>query len=448
MTPDEVKNRNVLVMGLGRFGGGLGVTRWLCRQGANVTVTDLADRTTLADSIDQLADCPVTYRLGEHNQGDLDKADLVVVSPAVDRRKSYFFARIVERRIPWTTEINLFLQLCRARVIGVTGTAGKSTTCALLYEVLRSSMPPGRRAWFGGNVGKSLLTDLDRIGPDDAVILELSSFQLETLPLVKRSPAIAVITNLWPNHLDRHGDFESYASAKMNLFRYQQPGDKAVVGSPGQTLHHAVRQITATTGADLVNVPEPVEPYELRLPGRHNQQNAVCANVVARLTGIDDDVCRAHMAEFAGLPHRLQHVATINGVDYYNDSKSTTPAGTVAALAAFDRPVVAIVGGQDRGDELAPLLDALLSGARAAVCLGAGGSRLADALQGARGDRPSPLIETAGDLAQAVSRAADLAQPGGVILLSPGAPSYGQFVNYEQRGEAFIGLIQAADNRQ
>lgn len=454
MTPDQLKNRNVLVMGLGRFGGGVGVTRWLCGLGAQVTVTDLADGTALADSLGQIDDCAVTFHLGGHDRRDLEAADLVVVSPAVDRRKSEFFAQVVERRIPWTTEINLFMQLCRARVIGITGTAGKSTTCALLYEVLKSSMPAclggrtGGRAWFGGNVGKSLLGDLDHIGPDDVVILELSSFQLEALPLIEKSPAIAVITNLWPNHLDRHDDFESYASAKMNLFRYQQAGDKAVVGGADERLHAAVERVAAGTGAEVVAVPEPSEPFKLRLPGRHNQHNAACAARVAQLVDVDDAASRAGMAQFGGLPHRLQHVATADGVDYYNDSKSTTPTGTVVALGSFEAPVVAIVGGQERGDDLTPMLDALVARARAAVCLGAGGLRLAEALRAARGDRARPAIVLAKDMAEAVTRARELAIPGSVILLSPGAPSYGQFVNYEKRGEAFVRVVEAAGHRQ
>ncbi len=331
-------NRNVLVMGLGRFGGGIGVTRWLCRAGANVTVTDLADGQALADSVQQLAGCNVFFHLGEHRTSDLDRVDLVVVSPAVDRRRSPFFAQVEARRIPWTTEINLFLSRCRGRVLGVTGTAGKSTTCALLHHALDGSLPKGRQAWFGGNVGRSLLNDLDDIGPDDVVVLELSSFQLETLPQIGTSPPIAAITNCWPNHLDRHADQAEYLAAKLNLFCHQQPGDHAVVPADDPGLVAAVEQVAARTGAQLVKFRLPTRPFDLRIPGRHNQHNAACAGTVARLLDLADAVIRNRMADFAGLPHRLEYVATTErGVACYNDSKATTPRGTASWNSAAAR---------------------------------------------------------------------------------------------------------------
>ena len=448
MTIPEVANRSVLVMGLGRFGGGVGVTRWLCRRGATVTVTDLADEASLIESLGRLADCDVAFHLGGHDERDLRAADLVVVSPAVDRRTSAFFKKIVERQVPWTTEINLFLPRCRGRVIGVTGTAGKSTACALLYEVLKSSIPGGRRVWLGGNVGRSLLTDLDDIGSDDVVVLELSSFQLEAVPQIERSPEIGVVTTIWPNHLERHGDFESYLSAKLNLLRYQQAGQWAVVGSEGPALVGAVRAVTAETGASLAVVAQPAAPYDLQIPGGHNQLNAACAERVAGLLGVSESACRVGLAGFAGLPHRLEKVGDVGGVTYYNDSKSTTPRGTAAALDALDRPVVVIVGGRAGQDDLEPMVRAAATRARAVVCMGACGLRLAAAIRAGRGERSVPVVETAGDLAEAVERARALARPGDAVLLSPGMPSYGDFVNYEHRGEAFVELVGTESNRQ
>jgi len=444
----QFNDRNVLVMGLGRFGGGVGVCRWLCRHGATVTVTDSAPQSALADSVAELADCDITFHLGRHDDRDLDRADLVVVNPAVDRRSSAFFARIVERGTPWTTEINLFLERCPGRVIGVTGTAGKSTTCALLFEALQPLTTGDRRVWFGGNVGRSLLGDLDDIGRSDLVILELSSFQLDTFARTKRGVHVALITNAWPNHLDRHGDFQAYLSAKLNLFRLQEPGSLAVVGAHDAALRKAVEAIAERTRARLLFVPQPSEPFGLLIPGPHNQANAACAATVARLLGVEQNVARDRMAGFPGLPHRLQHVGAFGGVDYFNDSKSTTPAGTATALASFDQPVIAIVGGQDRGDDIAPLLQALIDRAKAVVCMAQSGPVIARALTAARGARGRPVVEVASDLTDAVERAHQNAPAGGVILLSPGAPSYGEFVNYEDRGRAFVQAVRRLHDRQ
>lgn len=441
-------SRRVLVMGLGRFGGGAGVCRWLGQQGARVTVTDLADESTLADSVAQLADRDIAFHLGRHDEGDLDAAELVVVNPAVDRHKSAFFTRILERGIPWTTEINLFLERCRGRVIGITGTTGKSTTCALLNEALTPLASQNRRVWLGGNVGGSLLGDLEAIGPHDLVILELSSFQLEAVPQIQRSPNVAVITNAWPNHLDRHGDFETYLSAKLNLFRFQQASDVAVVGSRDQALRRAVEVIASQNRARLVTVSDTAEPFQLRIPGAHNQANAACAATVAGLLGVAASQARAAMAEFPGLPHRLQHAGKFDGVDYYDDSKSTTPAGTAAALASFGRPVIVIVGGRDRGDDVSQLVEAVIAGAQAVVCMGDSGSQIARAVAAVRGDRDRPAVEIASDLADAVGRARRRAAPGRVIVLSPGAPSYGEFVNYVDRGRAFVEAVNRRSDGQ
>jgi UDP-N-acetylmuramoylalanine--D-glutamate ligase len=252
-----------------------------------------------------------------------------------------------------------------------------------------------------------------------------------------------VITNIWPNHLDCHGDFESYLQAKLNLFRFQGADDVAVVGGADQSLHRAVGEVTSRSGARVVTVSQPVEPYSLLVPGQHNQANAACAATVAGLLGVDPGEARARMAAFVGLPHRLEHIGRFDGVDYYNDSKATTPTGTATALASFDRPVFAIVGGQDRGDDLDPLVRAVIQRAEAVVCTGPLGPRIGQAVRTARGGLDKPAIEVAANLTEGVEWARRLAVPGSVILLSPGAPSYGEFVNYEHRGRAFVEAVRA-----
>ncbi len=216
-------------MGLGRFGGGVGVARWLAGRGARVLVTDLDSQENLRESIAALEGTPVELRLGGHDERDLEHCDLLVVNPAVDKRKSAFFQSAVARSIPWTTEMMLFLERCCGRVVGVTGSVGKSTTTAMIGAALEAASRVSGwrhgRVWTGGNIGKSLLDDLDTMRPDDIVVLELSSFQLEDAARLRKSPKVALVTNFRENHLDRHGTLADYAAAKGNIYRFQARQD-------------------------------------------------------------------------------------------------------------------------------------------------------------------------------------------------------------------------------
>ena len=227
MKARDLAGKRITVMGLGLLGGGVGVTRFLARQGADVTVTDLKDAETLAESVAKLDGLPVAFRLGGHVDADFTNADLVVVNPAVPDG-SPFLAKAREAGVALETEINLFVKLCPATLIGVTGSNGKSTTVSLLHHLLGAG---DRRAWLGGNIGRSLLEDLAAIGPDDLVVLELSSFQLDRLRATRRSPAISVVLNLSPNHLDRHGTVEAYAHAKQAILANQRPTDFALLNA-------------------------------------------------------------------------------------------------------------------------------------------------------------------------------------------------------------------------
>ncbi len=443
MSDSDFKSQRVIVMGLGRFGGGIGVTRWLCAQGAQVTVTDTADAAALASSLASLDGCPVEFRLGGHDAGDLEGVHLVVVSPAVNRRTSPFFQTVLERGIAWTTEMNLFLERCVGRLIGVTGTAGKSTTCALIYEVLKAAAGPKERVWFGGNVGRSLLDSVSDIQPEDWVLMELSSFQLEAISRINVDFEIGLLTNCRPHHLDRHGNFEDYLQSKMNLFACQHGAGHAVVGEVDASHDALVQNLAEKSGAKFSRVPDLGQSFVLRLPGAHNQRNASCAFWLTQLMGIDEPIARRAMASFAGLAHRLEHVALIDGVDYFNDSKSTTPQASALAVMSFDRPMVLIVGGQDCGQDFTPLLEALESGVKAILCVGQAADRLRIVLDSPpSGGRPE-TVEVSTCIPSAVERARGIARPGDVVVLTPGAPSYGEFVNYEHRGQTFVSAVKA-----
>jgi len=429
---ESLKGKSVSVIGLGRFGGGLGVTRWLASQGAKVTVSDKATPDDLAESVRQLDGLGVRLHLGGHKDDDFVKADLLVVNPAIPRNMP-LLARATEAGVPQTTEINLFLQRCPAGVVGITGSVGKRTTTAMIGEILARKFT----THVGGNIGKSLLETLGQIAPDHVVVLELSSFQLEEFPRIGYSPSVAVITHLAPNHLDRHGSMDAYAAAKKNIFRFQNPQDVLILNRDDATVSawasEAPGRVAFFSAAD--------EPFSLLVPGSHNQANAQAAWQVAKAMGVDRATAQAAVKDFQGLPHRLQFVAERRGVRYYNDSKCTTPGGASVALEAFPaRTAVIIVGGSDKGASFDSLGAAMVNRAKAIIAVGATAERI---IAAAVRHRPTnePPIERAFDLSVALRRAAAIAQEGDVVLLSPACASYDMFTNYEHRGQTFVKIV-------
>ena len=431
-SPLSPAGQRVTVVGLGRFGGGVGVTRWLCGQGARVTVSDAADETTLADSIRALADLDVTLHLGGHEEVDFLEADLLVVNPALPEDHP-LLRKASEAARPVTTEINLFLQRCRATIIGITGSVGKSTTTAMIGEILAAT----RTTHVGGNIGRCLLDDLPAIEPDHVVVLELSSFQLERTGWVGISPHVALVTNLLPNHLDRHGDMAAYADAKKNIFRFQRDEDLLILNREDEAL-----AAWASEAKGRVAFFDPqAQPFNLAVPGGHNQANAQAAWAAAKaLDASRADAAKA-LREFTGLPHRLQFVVERDGVRFYNDSKCTTPAGAVVALQAFaPRQAILLLGGYDKGVRFDAICEAASGRAKAVVCFGATGAKIAEGIRKERRAASLEVCEVT-NIDDAVSAACGFAEPGDVILLSPACASYDQFTNYEQRGERFVELV-------
>lgn len=464
LSTDDFRGKRIIVMGLGRFGGGIGVIRYLVGRGARVLVTDQAAADTLGASLVKLAGLSVEYRLGEHRESDLAGADLLVISPAVDRRTSRFFHAAQARGVPWTTEMNLFLARCPARIVGVTGSIGKSTTCAMTHVILKHPQAleqlGARRALLGGNIGASLLESLDEITAADLVVLELSSFQLECVTDVKFEVASAGLTNVRPHHLDRHGTFDAYFDAKLNLLRALRRGGAAVAGTDDPKVVARARSIVEQRGARLIDATYPGEAggvasgagqapvYALRVPGRHNQANAHMACRLSVSLGVSERVVRQALAEFAGLPHRLEFVAEIDDVRYYNDSKATSAEAVTTAIAAFDGPLVVLLGGKDIGDELDRVTDADWGRVRTAITFGESAARLAALLKSRKSDRPAPVVDSVATVQEAVVQAHHRARAGDVVVLTPGCPSYDAFVNYEARGASFIEAVRALPARR
>ena len=343
----------------------------------------------------------------------LERVGLVVKSPGVPGEAPLVSAAR-ERGIPVWSEIELASRLLPNPILGVTGTNGKTTTAEWLGFILGAPV--------AGNVGRAL-SELDgELGPDQLVVVELSSFQLEDI--VRFRPQIAVLLNLEPDHLDRHGSFEAYRGAKLRIFENQTESDTAVVP---RDLDHKVRARRVEFAADD---PLPAEPA---LRGLHNRENAAAATAAARAAGATNEQIARGLREFNGVPHRLELVGERNGVGYVNDSKATNVAATLRALAAYeDTPVRLILGGSRKGEDFAPLAAALGPNIRAVYVIGETAVELARAI---------PDTIHSGDLVTAVDRAAAAAQPGEVVLLSPACASYDQFRDFEQRGEEFKRLV-------
>ncbi|MCE5278801.1 MAG: UDP-N-acetylmuramoyl-L-alanine--D-glutamate ligase [Planctomycetaceae bacterium] len=422
----------VTVAGLGRFGGGVGAVRWLARQGAAVTVSDQAKAEELAGSIAQLVDLDVTLHLGGHVSADFLQTDLLVVNPAIPLEMP-LLASATRAGVPQTTEINLFLERCRAPIVGITGSVGKSTTTAMTGQILARKFT----THVGGNIGKSLLEALPDIQGDHVVVLELSSFQLERAVQLGISPHVAVVTNLRPNHLDRHGTIDSYAAAKKIIFRFQKADDMLVVNAADPVVS------TWRGPGKTVQFDPDAQPFELAVPGKHNQADAQAAFTAAAQMGVDRATAAAALARFTGLPHRLQFVTQRSDVRYYNDSKCTTPEGAMVALDAFPpRRAIIIVGGYDKHVDFKALGETLAARAKYVIVMGQTASAILTEVVAAKdADQTLPQVSMAENLEVAVAIAQGAAEEGDVVLLSPACASYDQFNNYEQRGDLFTKLV-------
>jgi UDP-N-acetylmuramoylalanine--D-glutamate ligase len=457
MTGDQefLVGKRVTVLGLGIEG--VDLARYLAAHGASVTVSDSRPAEALASRIRQLEDLPVRFSLGENRVEDATSADLLFVSQGVPLNLPAVKAAR-KHGVPISSMTRLFFERCAGVTVGITGSSGKSTTTALVGDMFAAS---GRRSVVGGNIGVGLLGLLDEITPDTWVIIELSHTQLET---IETSPHIACVLNVTPNHLDRY-TWEEYEALKLRILQHQTKVDIAVLSlddevtssfateAPGHVVWFSARRVPSGDGAFVHDgfltwrkngvETKVLDVREIALRGAHNVSNVVAALATAAAAGVEFDAIARAIRGFQPPPHRIEPVGEIAGVVYYNDSIATTPERTLAALRSFEQPMVLLLGGRGKKLPLEELAAEAVGRCRAVVCFGEAGSEIEGALReavSAAGREPS--IEITSGLPGAMTAAANLAEAGDVVLLSPACTSYDAYNNFEERGEHFRSLVR------
>ena len=448
----DLRGKRVLIMGLGLHGSGIASARYASQQGAIVRVTDLRSAEILEPSLASLAGLPVEYVLGKHRNEDFLWAEVVIHVPGVRRDSSYLsVARENGARVE--QEIALFFEGCPGKIIGVTGTRGKTTTTTLIHHILRAN---GMRTVIGGNVsGVETLSLLPTISHETYVVLELSSWQLEGLASHKISPFVSVMTNIFPDHLDTYTGMEEYTEAKANIFRYQHESDLAIFNYDNPWTRHLGEEANAETwytslerwGSFARDIPQHTIPftfYETPMIGKHNLENIMLATTTARLLGVPDEVIGTTVRHFHGVAQRLEEIAVVKGVYYINDTTSTTPVAGRVALNAFDAPIVLVAGGNTKILPLEDWPETIVKKCRDVILLkGTGTNELLPAIKEAAQKLGivDPVRGVFDDFTAAMDAAISRTHEGDVLLFSPGFTSFGMFLNEFDRGDKFVAYV-------
>lgn len=454
----EFKNKKIAVLGLGVEG--FSSARFLHKKGAEVWVLDRKEREDIDQeivaSVEQLG---VQLVLGPDYLQHLKEFDMVVRSPGIPLKR---VQEHVNSKVIITSQIKIFFDLCPAKIIGVTGTKGKGTTSSLIFEMLKEA---GKDVYLGGNIGTPPLDFLDQLKHDSWVVLELSSFQLQDL---HKSPHIAVMLMVTSEHLDYHGDVSEYVEAKRNILANQEPDDYAILNrdypasnesdiyTTGKIFYVSRERETDNAcfafGDKIVirrngNDEEIVKTSEIIIPGKHNLENVCAAVMAAKLAGVSIKTIVHALKTYKGLEHRLELVATVMGVTYYNDSFSTIPESTIAAIEAFDQPEILILGGSSKNSNFSELGKVISEAENIKAIIGIGDEWEEIKRQVTSDKRQDILIaEGATSMHQIVQAASKIAQSGDVVLLSPGCASFGMFKNYKERGQQFKQEVFALQN--
>lgn len=448
----NLKDKNVLVVGLAVTG--VPLVRVLCQLGANVTVNDLKKEADLSDSIQLLSDLKVDYILGKHpeDMALLEKIDLVVVSPGVPLDIA-FINKIKDEKIEVIGEIELAYRLSKGNIVAITGTNGKTTTTALVGEIFKNA---GKRTHVVGNIGLAFISKALETRPEDVIVIETSSFQLESIE--KFHPHVAAILNLTPDHLNRHKTMENYKNAKFNIFKNQNANDIAVINYDDLVLREASKDLRGrklyfsrktileegvfVEGGSIVFVKdghkkEIVSTEEIFIPGNHNLENALAATAMALALKVDIHIIAHTLKTFKGVEHRIEFVDTINGVKFVNDSKGTNPDASIKAIEAMDRPILLLAGGYDKGSDFTEFIHSFNGKVRHMFVFG----ETAEALLATSKKLGFNDVTKVKDLQEAVLSAHNISNDGDVVLLSPACASWDMYENFEMRGKHFKEIV-------
>jgi len=439
----------VLIIGAARQG--IALARYLAGQGAQIVLNDQRSAETLASVREKLSDLPIEWVLGSHPISVLDHVDLVCPSGGVPLTLP-IIVDAQKREIPLSNDSQIFLDAAPCNVIGITGSAGKTTTTSLVGRMAQSA---DQQVWVGGNIGNPLISDIDNIATGDLAVMELSSFQLD---IMTRSPKIAVLLNITPNHLDRHGTMDAYTAAKTRILEFQQPNDVAVLGrdEPGAwALAESVQGDCITFGVKRPpqghvgtflhdewialwdgNTSQDLFPISsISLRGKHNLLNALAASAIAYAAEIKPDAIQAGVEGFDGIAHRLEFVRSWGGAAWFNDSVATAPERAMAAIRSFEEPLVLLAGGRDKDLPWEAFAALVSKRVDHLIIFGEAAEKVYQAVDAVQtGQRPSS-VHRCPDLQTAVAAAAQVVEPGYVVLLSPGGTSFDQFQDFAERGE-------------
>lgn len=435
------RDKKITVMGLGLLGG-VGDIAYLAECGADIIATDLKSEEELRPSLDKLKRFTnIRYTIGRHDLADFKNRDLIIKAPSTPADSPYINeARTNDIQVSmWSALFATFAREAGATIVGVTGTRGKSTVTAMVAAILRAGE---KKVVEGGNVhGTSVLTQLANVSPDTIAVLELDSWKLQGFGEAKISPNIGVFTTFYPDHLNYYsGSMEAYLADKANIFLYQKQEDTLILGkqcAPTIIEKYGEKIESKITVVDELKLPD---TWTLKIPGQHNRYNAALALAAVRVIEVPDDVSRKALADFAGVPGRLEMIAEKNGVKIYNDTTSTTPEATLAALAALGTEhTVIIAGGTDKNLELDALVEKLKETRRVILLAGSGTDRIVSSLQKAVGSKISGPYNA---LAPAVEDALAHAEVGDIILFSPSFTSFGMFKNEYDRGDQFNAIVK------
>jgi UDP-N-acetylmuramoylalanine--D-glutamate ligase len=453
------KGKHLVIVGAARQG--LALASFLSSRGTKVTITDQKDEETLIEVMQHLTGKNIHWVLGGHPLELLENADAVSLSGGIPLTIP-FVRSAVERDIPITNDSQIFMEFVPCPVIGITGSAGKTTITLLVGRMIEFSMG-GSQTWVGGNIGNPLIADVDRMMPDHLAVVELSSFQLEQMTI---SPAIACVTNLTPNHLDRHGTMSEYSRAKARILDFQTETDIAVLNreDPGSwDLKEKVKgklfsfgiekpdasQIGTYLDGEMISYwdgevsKELFHKNSIKLRGHHNLVNVLCACAIALAAGTPADSIKNGVESLEGVEHRLEFVRSWGGASWINDTIATAPERSIAAIKSFDEPLVLLAGGRDKDLPWANFAKLVQKRVRHLILFGEAanlieGIVLSALQEGERGVH----IQKCNELESAVKYAAEIVEPGDVVLLSPGGTSFDQFTDFTERGEKFRQCVQ------